>query len=541
MGAIAMYLRLSLSDYDLGDNGKDESNSIENQRLFIRTFITKCADELFGDIVEYVDDGYTGTNFNRPGFKQMVEDAKSGKISTIIVKDLSRLGRDYIGVGDYLEQIFPALHVRVIAIASRYDSNDHIGDVPSIDVGIDNMINNMYSKDLSRKVKSAIRAKWDSGYDTGGMAPFGYKYVGKGSERKLVLNEDTAPIVRLIFEKAMKGWKGNQIAGLLNQEKKITPSAYLAKNNIRVSKLASENSYWTRAAVFRIIRDYNYTGNRVHGMHNSIGFGKVRQKKETNKAKWTILENNHEAIVTIDEFETAQLSIPKRKVPTSFNKNKTPLDKKFRCGCCGMAMTLQYYSDTEKYFYCRRGPDSGYAVHCNETYYDANMLETRVLSLLNQYMMLMGNLCEQIKNKKSQVFPDVRETLHRLEEELEQKRNEFLRQYENYTNGAINRDEFLLIKGKINQEKEEISHKIESIENQNNETDDLLLELDRLQRQSFRFKDRKALTDEVVDTFIEKVLIHDEKNIEVHFRFEDLFFKLCDQAAEFKKQRNNKK
>ena len=139
MKDIGLYLRLSLSDRDLGEDGKNESNSIENQRLLLRKYVEEH-EELIGDVIEYVDDGYTGMNFNRPAFIKMVEDAKKGKLGMVIVKDLSRLGRDYIGVGDYLEQIFPSLNIRVVAINSRYDSNEYLGSVPSMDISINNMI-----------------------------------------------------------------------------------------------------------------------------------------------------------------------------------------------------------------------------------------------------------------------------------------------------------------------------------------------------------------------------------------------------------------
>ena len=150
MKKIAIYLRLSLADVDLGADGKEESNSIENQRLMIRNYL-KAHEELIGDVVEYKDDGYTGLNFDRPAFRQMIEDARNGIIGTIIVKDLSRFGRDYIGVGDYMEQILPSLGVRLIAINSRYDSKDHDSNGLSIEVSINNMINNMYSRDISKK------------------------------------------------------------------------------------------------------------------------------------------------------------------------------------------------------------------------------------------------------------------------------------------------------------------------------------------------------------------------------------------------------
>lgn len=146
MGDIAFYLRLSKSDGDLGKDEKDESNSIENQRKLLQTFVESMED-LGGTVREYIDDGYTGTNFKRPGFQQMVEDAKKGVIGTILVKDLSRLGRDYIGVGDYLEQIFPILGVRVIAVNSQYDSNQYVGSTMGLEMSITNLVNTLYSRD----------------------------------------------------------------------------------------------------------------------------------------------------------------------------------------------------------------------------------------------------------------------------------------------------------------------------------------------------------------------------------------------------------
>ena len=170
---LAFYLRLSLADGDLGKNNKDESNSIENQRLILQNFV-ESMDELDGDVTEYVDDGHTGTNFNRPAFQAMVEDAKRGKIEVILVKDLSRIGRDYIGVGDYLEQVLPILGIRFISLNNNYDSNDYLGKTMGIDMAIHNLVNNLYSKDISKKLKSALRVKWRNGQWTGGKPPFGY-------------------------------------------------------------------------------------------------------------------------------------------------------------------------------------------------------------------------------------------------------------------------------------------------------------------------------------------------------------------------------
>ena len=149
---IAIYLRLSLADGDLKKGSKDESNSIENQRMLLHDYIGKQED-LFGEIVEYVDDGYTGTNFNRPAFQKMIVDLKQGDIKVIMVKDLSRLGRDYIGVGDYIEQIFPLMGVRFIAVNNTFDSMKLNNGTPGIEVAVSNLVNNMYSRDIAKKVR----------------------------------------------------------------------------------------------------------------------------------------------------------------------------------------------------------------------------------------------------------------------------------------------------------------------------------------------------------------------------------------------------
>lgn len=175
---IAIYLRLSLSDGDLKKGSKDESNSIENQRLLLHSYIEK-QDDLPGEIVEYVDDGYTGTNFNRPAFQKMIIDLKQGEIKTIVVKDLSRLGRDYIGVGDYIEQIFPLMGVRFIAVNNAFDSMKLNNGTPGIEVAVSNLVNNLYSRDIGKKVRAALEVNWKSGKATSVNVPLRSQKVSR--------------------------------------------------------------------------------------------------------------------------------------------------------------------------------------------------------------------------------------------------------------------------------------------------------------------------------------------------------------------------
>ena len=211
-----LYLRLSIADGDLGKDNKDESNSIDNQRTLLVNFV-QDRDDLSDEYIEYVDDGYSGTNFERPAFKRMIEDAKTGKIDTIIVKDFSRFGRDYIGVGDYLEQVLPILGIRFISLNNNYDSNDYLGKTMGIDMAIHNLVNNLYSKDISKKLKSALRVKWKNGQWTGGKPPFGYLRDSETGE--WLIDPVAGKYVRTIFDKAIEGCGTSQISYYMNEQK----------------------------------------------------------------------------------------------------------------------------------------------------------------------------------------------------------------------------------------------------------------------------------------------------------------------------------
>ena len=295
---IGFYMRLSLADGDLGKDDKEESNSIENQRLLLQGFVESRKD-ITGDVTEYIDDGYTGTNFDRPAFMQMIEDAKKGKIDTIIVKDLSRLGRDYIGAGDYLEQIFPVLGIRFIAVNSSYDSNDYIGKTIGLDVSISNLLNSLYSKDISKKFTSALRTKWKQGISTTGRVPFGYK-KDDVEKSKWLIDEEAAKYVRLIFEKAIGGWNTSSIANHLNELNAPTPGKYKQEhfdNYQQWNRVVSDDEWlWNTYMVWRIIKCYSYTGALVHGTTKRLRVGgKARRAVPQNEQ--IIVEGVHRRLL----------------------------------------------------------------------------------------------------------------------------------------------------------------------------------------------------------------------------------------------------
>ena len=225
---IAAYQRISRADGDLGKDGKDKSNSIENQKELIQRYIS-CKESLQNvPVMDFVDDGYTGSNFDRPGFQQMMDGVRNGKIDTIIVKDLSRFGRDYIGVGEYMEQIFPLLGVRLIAINDNYDSNNYKGTTLGMDVIVSNLVNTMYCRDAGKKLRTANQVKWRKGITTASAAPFGYQF-DPDKKGAFIVDPPAAKIVRRIFDLAILGLGTREIAMMLNDENVPVPSVWLLK------------------------------------------------------------------------------------------------------------------------------------------------------------------------------------------------------------------------------------------------------------------------------------------------------------------------
>ncbi len=292
---IACYIRLSDEDEESEKGFKDESNSVSVQRQLIRSYIEGDPDFKGYSIKEYVDDGYIGTNFRRPQYKQLMEDAKRGDIGVIIVKDLSRLGRDHLDTGDLLERIFPLLQIRFISVNDRYDSADCKGMTGGLNVALRNVMNAMYSRDLSGKVQSAMTTRAKNGQYIAAITPFGYV---KDPEDKhhLIIDEEAAVVVRRIFALAAEGNTKGWIAKYLNDEGVDTPGVYFEKKGMkRRGNRNVEKPMWTTTTISDMLKNEVYIGSVCwHKGSNNLDTGKkqVRNKRE----EWIITPNAHEAI-----------------------------------------------------------------------------------------------------------------------------------------------------------------------------------------------------------------------------------------------------
>ena len=299
---VGIYIRLSREDEE---KNKVESESITNQRNIILDYINKL-DENFKVYDEYVDDGYSGTNFDRPSFNKLIQDIESGKVNCVITKDYSRLGRDYIKSGEYLEKYFPSHNVRYIAIL---DNIDTLYDSSSNDFApFKAVFNDQYAKDISKKVRSSLASKKGKGEFLGWKAVYGYK-LDENDRYKLVIDEEAAKVVRRIFQMAYEGKSCKVIADILTNEGVPIPSVYA---NLNRGKKSSAYGLWCSRTIDEMLNNETYIGNLTQGRRRTINY-KIKKEIRVPKEQWIVKENTHEPIIDKQMFEIVQATYKKNK------------------------------------------------------------------------------------------------------------------------------------------------------------------------------------------------------------------------------------
>lgn len=357
----AMYLRLSRDDNDAAAASsegvsmpygrKAESNSIGNQRELIRAFIHEQQDMELYDI--YVDDGFSGSNFDRPEFKRMISDIEAGRANCVIVKDLSRFGRDYIESGRYIQKIFPKLGVRFIALTDRYDSAQADTSESGIILPVKNFINDSYCRDISTKVKSQFEVKRKNGECISPFAPYGYQKA-ENNKNYLVPDEYAADIVRKIYAWKIEGMAVSAIAEKLNALGILSPKEYKKSLGINYKGgfTSSKGSHWSNSTVKRILTNEIYLGHMVQGKSEKINY-KLKKSIEKPREEWIKVENTHEAVISEEQFRIVRnlLKTDARVSPvTGENSLFTGI---LFCGDCGeqMSRRVNRYKDTRRVYY----------------------------------------------------------------------------------------------------------------------------------------------------------------------------------------------
>ncbi|MCH5264758.1 MAG: recombinase family protein [Lachnospiraceae bacterium] len=509
---IAIYLRLSKEDGD-----KEESDSIGSQRLLISNYIQQSIPD--GRVVgEYVDDGCTGTNFNRPRFKDMICQADAGNINCIIVKDLSRFGREYIGVGEYLENYFPARNIRFVAINDGYDSIRVTSNDDFI-MPIKNIFNAQYSKDISRKVKSSFRSLQSEGKFVGAFACYGYMKDPQDRHR-LVVDEAAAPVVRRIFSLYNNGYGKISIARVLNDESIPCPSEYkrLSGLNYTNGQKMELTKYWTYSTVNTILHNEMYAGNMVQ---NKSIRRTVRGKAKKNElADWIKVAGTHEPVIDAGTWKMTQELLKRNTRQPDFRQNVGVFAGYIFCGSCGRAMTKimnQYKSRTTTTYICGTYKRYGGGT-CRRNAVKADFLEKLVLEKLNEQIKKIDTIRVPEAAKQNRQTAD----LKRYEISLGKNNRMKKSLYEDYREGILTKEEYLQYKSDYAKEEEFIKGQIEFITASLNNGDD---EMNRWIETLIRYRNIEKLDREIVGEVLDKIIVtdkDDELSIDIIFKFKFL-------------------
>ena len=514
---IAIYLRLSIEDDALERENfteQRESNSISNQRKMLLEYINNDAELRELEVTEFCDDGFSGTSMDRPGLQEMLKQVKQRKINCILVKDMSRFARDYIELGDYLNQIFPFLGVRFIAVNDHYDSREQ-GSTTPLDTAFQTLLYDLYSKDISVKVKTSLQNKCANGECVFGQVPFGYA-KSETEKSAVVVNEKEAVIVRRIFSLAEKGMSSTQIARELiaGQIPTVTQMRYPER------KMSKEHHTWSSAAVRGILNNRFYLGEMAYGksVRRSVG---SKSGIAVPKEEWKVIANHHEPLVTPEVFALASAFRPEQS--TKRKREKHPLTGKIYCGGCGYSINYKPQSSNGKmpsHFWCRKHSLLQIPDCC--TYFRADILEEIVLTELYRELMRRGDLIKQ----RESLEQFQKKKWSRLDKELGDYRIQYCNLqaekdslYESYASRQIEAGEYRSSADEITLQMQELSGKIEETELALNRIAEECHRPKQDMKDIIRFSQMEKLTQEMVDAFIKKVTIYRDKRVEIEWNY----------------------
>jgi site-specific DNA recombinase len=504
---VAIYIRLSREDGD-----KEESDSVGNQRKLLTEYVAKKDDFILYDV--YVDDGYSGTNFNRPSFQRMIADIEDGKVNCVVVKDLSRFGRDYIDTGRYLERYFPELGVRFISVTDSIDSMKQAYDML---LPIKNIFNEQYARDISKKIQATVKSKQKAGEFIGAFTSYGYK-KSPVDKNKLVIDDYAADVVRRIFSLYIQGYGKQRIAKLLNAEGILCPAEYKKVNgeNYKNCNRLESTTYWSYSTINSILHREMYVGNMVQGTKHQ----RMRSKqKKMPKEEWIIVENTHEPIIDKATWEKAQSLLQKRTRELDLETNKNIFAGFVKCGDCGRAMTKNMWrrADGSKTYslYCGTYKRNG-KQYCTPHTLPMAVLEDIVLGDLKAIVDSVDNLKELVQSQSftaSKVKRIADTELSKIKAELERVKRLKKSIYEDYREELISyREDYL--------KKEELySKQIEALEEKkkDNVTEDVF-ETPWLKR-LLELKDIETLDRDIVVEMISEIKVYENRKIKITYNF----------------------
>ena len=510
----ALYCRLS-SDDDL----EGDSNSIKNQKLLLSDY---AKENKFRNTRFYIDDGFSGSNFERPAFKRLLNDVENGEISTVIVKDMSRFGRDHILVGYYTKYYFPDADVRFIAIFDQMDTETNPDDdiIP-----FKNILNEMYAKDCSRKIKAVVKAKGNSGKHISSFPPLGYIKSPEDKE-KWIVDEEAALIVKEIFNLCIKGYGPSQIARILTERGIETPTMYFHRKGIPTpGKIKQDSDVWAKQSVVHILENEEYLGRTVNFKTYKKSY-KSKKYIVNPRENWVVVENTQEAIIDQETFDIVQNL---RKAKRRISDMGTPhiLSGMLYCADCGEKMYLCRCSTMKQaeYFNCStyRKKKKKY---CTSHQITAHAVMAMVKNDLRYTIQFANDNKETFMSilKERTEAKNKRELASAIEEkEVAEKRIVALDKiiqslYEDKVSGKLSEERYIKMSDNYEAEQKELTEKVKILKAEIEKAQTKYDNIQKFMAIVKRYSDFEELTPEILRAFVDKIIIYEKQKVDGHIR-----------------------
>ena len=516
----ALYCRLSQ------DDGLEESNSITNQKNILLRYVQ---DNEFPDPKFYVDDGVSGTTFERDGFKAMMSDIEAGKVGIVITKDLSRLGRDYLKTGEYIEIIFPDYDVRYIAINDNVDTFKSENEL----MAFKNIFNDWFARDTSRKIRAVFKAKGNSGKPLATRPPYGYK-KSETDKDVWVVDDEAAAVVRKIFQMCIEGYGPSQIARKLSEQQVLIPTAYFQSKGQSTPHTYKKPYNWCENTVARILESMEYAGHTVN-FKSQIKSYKCKKRINHAKEDWVVFENTHEPIISQHDFDLVQ----------ELRKNKRKIQK---CGEINPFSGIVYCADCgSKMYLCRSASLTGKQEHlkcstyakdkdeCSAHFIRTEVLRTIVISELNNLLETVHNnedefiraAMENSIQSQENELKKARKLVKQYEKRVTELDKLFTRLYEDNVSGKISDERFEMMSKRYEDEQAELKVKISELSAVIEEKEQKSADTSQFLEIVRKYTEITELTPEIMHELIERIVVHAPdkssghriQQIDIYYRF----------------------
>ncbi|MBR4628572.1 MAG: recombinase family protein [Ruminococcus sp.] len=522
MPKVAIYCRLSIEDRD--KSGSDDSASIQNQKSMLRDYCRERDWEIY-DI--YVDDGYSGIDRSRPEFNRMLRDCEAGHIDIVLCKDQSRFSRDTVVIEQFINDRFLEWGVRFIGVADNADSESESYSTMRL---FTSAYNEMYVKDISSKIRRTLAYKREQGQFIGSFAPYGYQ-IDPEDKHHLIIDSETAPVIRMIFEMYVSGEGYRKIVQKLNQEGIVSPTEYKRQKGSKYANSYAESGnakgLWTQSTIARILANEMYTGTLVQGKSHHISY-KNKKRKKVEQEDWVRIPGAHEAVIDAETWERSQERLNSHARVGKRSQELSPLSGKVRCACCGRPMKRNVYynkAKTIKYYGLQCATYKTGAMNCPNTKTISGLvLEKHILDELNS---IVEQFCQTdeivLSDIHSEQIKELERKLNLLEERHRTAKERLVKMYKDKLDGIVSDEDYALFRQSLSAEEERLSEQIAEVNQQIADCRKRQENTDGQKALIERYTHFDTLDRTVADEFIELVEVgmpdeNGQREIHIHWK-----------------------